>query len=100
MPFPAFDRSRLVIQPLAQRQHDLDLSAVLPLDAALPPFEHPALAVLGQRLIEARERGAARILMMGAHVLRAGVQRFLIDLMERGLVSQVAMNGAGPVHDW
>jgi len=49
---------------------------------------------------EARERGAARILMMGAHVLRAGTQLHLIDLMERGLVSLIAMNGAGPIHDW
>jgi hypothetical protein len=37
---------------------------------------------------------------MGAHVLRAGVQRYLIDLMERGLITHVAMNGAGPIHDW
>src|SRR5262245_39979679 len=37
---------------------------------------------------------------MGAHVLRAGVARFLIDLMERGLISHIAMNGAGPIHDW
>jgi hypothetical protein len=37
---------------------------------------------------------------MGAHVLRAGVSRYLIDLMERGLISLIAMNGAGPIHDW
>jgi hypothetical protein len=37
---------------------------------------------------------------MGAHVLRAGVARQLIDLMERGLITHVAMNGAGPIHDW
>jgi hypothetical protein len=37
---------------------------------------------------------------MGAHVLRAGTQRFLIDLMQRGLISLIAMNGAGPIHDW
>jgi hypothetical protein len=100
MPFPAFDRSRLKIQPLANRQHDLDLSTILKLDDPLPPFEHPSLATLGRRLVEAKERGAARILMMGAHVLRAGVQRHLIDLMEHGLVTHVAMNGAGPIHDW
>ncbi len=100
MPHPAFDRSRLRIQPLANRQHDLDLSVLLPLDAEPPPFDHPAMPVLGRRLVEARERGAARILMMGAHVLRAGVSRHLIDLMERGLVSHDAMNGAGPIHDW
>ena len=100
MPFPAFDRSRLVIKPLAERRHDLDLSILLPLDAALPEFAHPALPILGQRLVTAKKSGAARIALMGAHVLRAGVSRYLIDLMERGLLSHLAMNGAGPIHDW
>ncbi len=100
MPHPAFDRSRLRIQSLSQRRHDLDLSVILPLDAPPPEFTHPALPVLGQRLVAARRQGAARILMMGAHVIRAGVSRYLIDLMERGLLSHVAMNGAGPIHDW
>ena len=100
MPFPTFDRSRLRIQPLAKRQNDLDLSVLLPLDAEPPPFDHPALSVLGRRLVEARRQGRARILLMGAHVLRAGVARHLIDLMERGLVDHLAFNGAGPIHDW
>ena len=99
MPFPLFDRSKLLIKPLAERQHDLTLDALLPLDAPVA-FDHPAIPVLGRRLAAARDAGAARMLMMGAHVLRAGVQRHLIDLMERGLVSLVAMNGAGPIHDW
>jgi hypothetical protein len=100
MPYPLFDRSRLHIQPLARRQHDLDLSVVLPLDAPLAAFSHPALPVLGQRLLDARQRGSARILLMGAHVVRAGVARYLIDLLERGLLTHLAMNGAGPIHDW
>jgi hypothetical protein len=98
--FPRFNRSRLHIQPLSERRHDLDLSALLALDAALPPFAHPALPVLAQRLVQARQRQSARILLMGAHVVRAGVSRFLIDLMERGLLTHLAMNGAGPIHDW
>lgn len=122
MAFPIFDRSRLKIKPLAERQHDLDLARVLALDAALPRFEHPALGTIGARMRRAREErrragqpsnasardrdGAApasrpaTILMMGAHVIRAGVSRFIIDLMERGLMTHVAMNGAGPIHDW
>jgi hypothetical protein len=40
------------------------------------------------------------ILMMGAHVIRAGVSRHIIDLMDRGVIAHVAMNGAGPIHDW
>jgi hypothetical protein len=100
MPFPIFDRSRLHIQPLANRAHDLDLSTLLALDSPTPAFSHPALPVLGKRLIEGRRNNRARILMMGAHVLRAGVSRFLIDMMERGLIDHIAMNGAGPIHDW
>ncbi len=100
MPFPQFDRSRLLIKPLAERKHELALDNLLPLDAPLPPFDQPAVATLGERLVAARKAGAARILLMGAHVLRAGVSRHLIDLMERGLIDHVAMNGAGPIHDW
>lgn len=100
MPFACFDRSRLKIRPLADRQHDLDLSCLLPLDATLGPARHPSITLLGERMVQARQRQAAVILIMGAHVLRAGVSRFLIDLMARGLITHVAMNGAGPIHDW
>jgi hypothetical protein len=99
MPYPQFDRSKLRLQPLARRQHDLTLDVIQPLDVPVT-FEHPSVPTIGRRMAEAKARGAARILMMGAHVLRAGTQNHLIDLMERGLVSLVAMNGAGPIHDW
>lgn len=99
MPYPQFDRSRLVVKPLAERQHDLTLDVLLPLDAPAH-FSHPSVPKIAERLKAAKAAGAARILMMGAHVLRAGVQRHLIDLMDRGLVSLIAVNGAGPIHDW
>ncbi len=100
MPYPIFDRSRLHIQPLAQRRHDIQLSSMLPLDALPPDFHHEAMPILGQRLVQARQRKSARVLLMGAHVIRAGVSRFLIDMMESGLISHIGMNGAGPIHDW
>ena len=40
------------------------------------------------------------VLMVGAHVLRSGVQRYLIDLMERGYFLCIAMNGACAIHDF
>lgn len=100
MPYPQFDRSRLRIQPLSARQHDLTLDRFLPLDRTPPAFDHPALPILGARLVAARDRGAARLLLMGAHVIRAGVSRHLIDMMESGFIDHIAMNGAGPIHDW
>ena len=97
MPYPQFDRAKLRLQPLANRKHDLTLDVMQPLDADAVTFAHPHVPGIGRRLAEAKARGAARVLMMGAHVLRAGCQRHLIDLMERGLVSLIAMNGAGPI---
>ena len=99
MPHPQFNRSQLVVKPLAERVHDLTLDVFLPLSSPVE-FSHPSLPIIGQRMVAAKSRGAANILMMGAHVLRAGVQRHLIDLMDRGLISLIAMNGAGPIHDW
>jgi hypothetical protein len=98
--YEVFDRSRLRIKPLAERVHDLSLDRWLALEDETPPFQHPQLADIARRLTEARRRGAARILMMGAHLLRAGVNRHIIDLLERGFLSHVAMNGAGSIHDY
>ena len=98
--YETFDRSRLVIKPLAARAHDLHAGHWLALDDPAPPFDDPRLPDLAARLAAARAAGAARILMMGAHVLRAGVSRHIIDLVERGVISHIAMNGAGAIHDY
>ncbi len=37
---------------------------------------------------------------LGAHVIKTGLGPVVIDLMERGFVSAVAMNGAGLIHDY
>ncbi|HWR97861.1 MAG TPA: hypothetical protein VN317_05505 [Candidatus Methanoperedens sp.] len=93
-----FDRSRLRLRPLAARVHDLDLSALRPLEASgAVPVE---LREVAASIRAARRAGRPVILMMGAHLLRAGVQRHLIDLLERGLVTLVAMNGACVIHDF
>jgi hypothetical protein len=98
--YPLFDRSRLRIQPLAERASELEVSRWLQLDEIAAPFTHRDLAEVAARLCAARTRGAARILMMGAHVLRAGVNRQIIDLVERGYIDHIALNGAGVIHDY
>jgi hypothetical protein len=98
--YEQFDRSRLLVKPFAERQHDLHLDRWLALTDATPPFDHPDLSVVAERLNAAKTAEAARILMMGAHVLRGGVNRHIIDLVERGFVDHIAMNGAGAIHDY
>jgi hypothetical protein len=48
----------------------------------------------------ARQRQAGIVWGIGAHVIKTGVSPVLIDLMERGYVSALAMNGAGIIHDF
>src|SRR5438132_14366179 len=68
--YEMFDRSRLRVQPLAARTNDLQLERWLALDDETPAFSHAHLRVVARKLTEARQSGAARSLMMGAHGLR------------------------------
>jgi len=98
--YEIFDRSRLSIKPLAERVHDMHLADVLRLEDPTPAFSHPQLPELAQRIVAAKRRGAACLLMMGAHVIKAGLNLHIIDLLGRGFLTHVAMNGAGAIHDY
>ena len=100
MSTPIFDRSALKTKPLAQRVHDLSRDAVLDLGAPVT-FEHlEELRNVAGSMIRAKEKGSNVIMMMGGHVIRAGVQKYIIDLMTRGYIDCLAMNGSGIIHDF
>ncbi len=96
--YQQFDRRRLRLAPLSKRRHDLNLNAIMALNVV--PIQNKGFTKVARRLQEAKQNRSSRILMMGAHVLRSGVQKYLIDLMERGYISCIAMNGAGVIHDF
>ncbi|MEO5330708.1 MAG: hypothetical protein H7839_01685 [Magnetococcus sp. YQC-5] len=96
--FREFDCRRLRLLPLAERRHDLDLTCLLPL--APRPVTHDPLRVVAQRIQAAKERGAAVVLMLGGHVVRSGVQRYLLDWIAQGWISCLAINGAVAIHDY
>ncbi len=100
VPRAQFDRSRLLLRPLAERENDLDLSVIMDLDAEAEPYDHPELEVLADRIVAARSKGAEVLLMLGAHVIRQGNSRFIIDLMRRGLLTHLGVNGACVIHDF
>ena len=53
-----------------------------------------------EALVTAHRQGAGIIWGIGAHVIKTGLAPVLIDLMHRGYVSALAMNGAGIIHDF
>src|SRR5438093_10971 len=40
------------------------------------------------------------VLMMGAHPIKCGLNPLIVDMMRRGIISAVAFNGAGAIHDF
>ena len=100
MPYPTFDRSKLCLRPLGERVHDFDRREVLALDARLRLNAGPEIHAVARRVVEARKHDRPVILMMGAHVIKVGLSRFVIDLMERGVLTHVGMNGACVIHDY
>src|SRR6516165_3635940 len=48
----------------------------------------------------ARKKCAAILWGIGGHVIKVGLGPILIDLMKRGFVSGIAMNGAALIHDF
>ena len=51
------------------------------------------------RLTDAVRERKTIILAMGAHVIKVGLSPVMLDLMERGIITAIAMNGAGIIHD-
>ena len=100
MPFPLFDRSQLHIKALGERINDLDLQVVRPLDAPLPPFDSPDLAAVAAAIAKAHRAGKPVIMLMGAHVIRDGNANYIIDLMQRKIITHIGLNGAGVIHDY
>jgi hypothetical protein len=55
---------------------------------------------LARDIQRARARQKPILWGIGAHVIKTGLSPILIDLMERGFITGLAMNGAGIVHDF
>ena len=69
-------------------------------DGPKPPFRHEAIPQIAERIIASAAARRTVMFCCGAHVLRTGNGTLLIDLMKRGLLTHLALNGAGAIHDF
>jgi hypothetical protein len=51
-------------------------------------------------VVEARRKGKPVIMAMGAHVIKCGLQPVLRSLIDAGMITAIALNGAGAIHDY
>ena len=113
MPFSYedFDLSGVRTYPLASRQSKAraeDFAKPVARGASFRTWLDSLPGILGaadirrvvDAIVTAKTRDAGIMWGIGAHVIKTGVSPVLIDLMERGCVSALAMNGAGIIHDF
>ena len=104
-PFPPeLDLNRLRVFPLAERR-SLSRVETLLVDPSQPaaacgPWELAMVEQCATKIIAARQRGASVMLMYGAHLIKNGAHRIVIELARNGWLTHLATNGAGTIHDW
>lgn len=71
-----------------------------PDEDVIRPWGDEAFDQLVDRIVAARESGKPVILSLGAHVIKCGLSRYLIRLIEGGIITHLAGNGACSIHDF
>ncbi len=108
--YPEFDLSTVNAQPISERVSKVrvedfarppaagasfaDFLSSLPRILAGPEIDRIAATVLGARVAQ-----RAVIASLGGHVVKTGLSPVLIHLMERGVLTALAVNGALAIHD-
>lgn len=53
-----------------------------------------------EAIVKARKRDRPVVMALGGHVVKCGLSPVIVDLMERGIVTALAMNSAAAIHDY
>ena len=95
--------------PIHQRQHKVTVADFIDVQAWQQQrgFRHlfphilkgNDLRTIVEAFVSAQQRQRAVIVAMGAHVIKCGLNPLLIDMMRRGWLHGLALNGAGIIHD-
>ncbi|GAB4148809.1 MAG: hypothetical protein Tsb009_22830 [Planctomycetaceae bacterium] len=99
MPYPLFDLARLKFSNEENSKPAMTVERLHSLESD-PAERSSVVESLGQELVKARNQGGATIFLCDADVLRAGVSRQLIDLIEKGLLTHLSIEPAGVLCDW
>ncbi len=110
-PTPPIDVSELKTYPLKKRHSKVRLTnfaqtwksggSLKQFLRSLPDIlAVKTLREVAHAIAQAHRRGRPVIVGMGAHVVKVGLNPIIVDLMERGVITAVAMNGAVIIHDF
>jgi hypothetical protein len=94
-----FDRNYLNIKPLSERESKTDLSSLINPDSPPPQISREDYSKL-EKIAGRIRHSSPIVLAFGAHLIKNGLSKILIELMKRGYVQHILGNGAVSIHDW
>src|SRR3989338_2949801 len=109
--YPPIDLSKIKTYSAKKRKTKVDLSSFARSQTkgksfkdfyqSLPKFlAVNNLQAVVKAIVTAHKKGRPVVIGMGAHVIKVGLSPLIIDLIKRGVVRGVALNGAGAIHDF
>jgi len=94
------DFSKIKTYPISERKNLVShRNFVHPRDSAVT-WENEDFRRLCRTISRTKRAGGNILLQMGAHVVKSGLSLLVRDLMQRGYISHIAMNGAVAIHDF
>ncbi|MCE5324534.1 hypothetical protein LLG46_14640 [bacterium] len=108
--YPVVDPSNLRTMSICDRKSKVDVAdfaephspgaGVAQFFESLPNiFAGRWIRTVIERIVAAHRAGKPVVITMGAHVIKCGLSPMLCDLMRRGIITAIGMNGAGAIHD-
>ncbi|MBI2653123.1 hypothetical protein HYX00_06665, partial [Candidatus Woesearchaeota archaeon] len=94
------DFNKIKTISIKQRKNKVKLSGLIKPKNSKILFNSEEFNELIEKIIYSYKNNKQMILMMGAHVIKVGMSLLIIDLMKKGVINHIAMNGAGPIHDF
>lgn len=95
-----FDFSTTHTYDVWERNNLVCIENLTELNSVYIPVHSPEIFELSRKIKEARKNNRPCILFYGAHVIKCGLSRYLIDLIRKGWITHIASNGAGSIHDF
>ena len=99
MPYPTLELDSVRTYPIGERRNLVTRDNLVWPGDPYPAFESADLEAVAERISQARGSGRPVLCMFGAHVIKSGLGPLLIDLVDRGVFTHLATNGAGSIHD-
>ena len=100
--YPLDERhSKVTVTDFARPLNNYEANAASALLTSLPNIlAVQSLRAVAEAIVNARANRKAIIWGAGGHVIKTGLAPVIIDLMQRGFVTAIALNGSGVIHDF